>query len=257
MSFIPVTERTLRAAMREPRYWQDGHPERGAFHAWVFQGWRDLVASPHRTADGAGVAFVRAYTRVRNGRTEHVGAHTRSTGAREGGSRPSESSGHDTSARDDQWPDVVPIMGRRPSWLFGGRRAPSPPEGTPGGGGTSRGGTGQSQPSTRRQTTPETDSGATLRPSPRTPEELRATAPQERRTSSSRIYNRGGGEAQRDADFQALGPIRTERDERGVVTGYLPDGRRIVSRPSTQDRERRPTLELQRPDGKVTDKFRY
>lgn len=124
-------------------------------------------------------------------------------------------------------------------------------------GGTSRGGTGQSQPSTRRQTTPETDSGATLRPSPRTPEELRATAPQERRTSSSRIYNRGGGEAQRDADFQALGPIRTERDERGVVTGYLPDGRRIVSRPSTQDRERRPTLELQRPDGKVTDKFRY
>lgn len=133
MSFIPITERTLRAAMREPRYWQDGHPEREAFHAWVFQGWRDLVASPHRTADGAGVAFVRAYTRVRNGRTEHVGAHTRSTGAREGGSRPSESSGHDTSARDDQWPDVVPIMGRRPSWLFGGRRPPSPPEGTPGG----------------------------------------------------------------------------------------------------------------------------
>jgi hypothetical protein len=78
MSFIPIAERTLRAAVREPRYWHDGHPEREAFHAWVSQGWRDLVASPHRTADGACVAFVRAYTRVRNGRTERVSAHTRS-----------------------------------------------------------------------------------------------------------------------------------------------------------------------------------
>ena len=32
---LPITEADLRQAMRDPRYWQAGHPERAAFNAWV------------------------------------------------------------------------------------------------------------------------------------------------------------------------------------------------------------------------------
>ena len=40
-----ITEKELRAAMRDPRYTQSGHPESRAFRAWVGEGWRQLVAA--------------------------------------------------------------------------------------------------------------------------------------------------------------------------------------------------------------------
>jgi hypothetical protein len=72
--FIPVTEESLRAAMRDPRYWRSGHPEREEYHRWVTEGWQAFV---NEGQGKNGVVQVRAYTRTRNGKTEQVGAHTR------------------------------------------------------------------------------------------------------------------------------------------------------------------------------------
>lgn len=72
---IPVTEESLRAAMRDPRYWRSGHPEREAYGRWVTEGWEAVVKGE---AAKGGVVYVKAYTRTRNGKTEHVAAHTRS-----------------------------------------------------------------------------------------------------------------------------------------------------------------------------------
>lgn len=73
-NLIPVTEESLRAAMRDPRYWRSGHPEREAYGRWVTEGWETFV----REGEGKnGVVHVRAYSRTRNGKTEQVGAHTR------------------------------------------------------------------------------------------------------------------------------------------------------------------------------------
>jgi len=72
--FVPVTEESLRAAMRDPRYWRSGHPEREDYNRWVTEGWQAFV----REGQGKnGAVQVRAYTRTRNGKTEQVGAHTR------------------------------------------------------------------------------------------------------------------------------------------------------------------------------------
>lgn len=82
MPFVPITCKALRAAMRDPRYWQAGRPERQPFGSWVTQGFQALEGSALRDGEGRTMVFVRAYTRVRDGRTEHVGAHVRSNGAR-------------------------------------------------------------------------------------------------------------------------------------------------------------------------------
>ena len=72
--FVPVTEESLRAAMRDPRYWRSGQPEWDGYYSWVTEGWQSFV----REGEGKnGVVQVRAYTRTRNGKTEQVGAHTR------------------------------------------------------------------------------------------------------------------------------------------------------------------------------------
>lgn len=70
MATVRITEEDLRSAMRDPRYWQFGHPERAAFNAWVTDGWRALVDA--REGGGSAAVHVRAYQRVRNGRPEHV-----------------------------------------------------------------------------------------------------------------------------------------------------------------------------------------
>ncbi|WPB86376.1 hypothetical protein [Sediminicoccus rosea] len=68
--FIHVTEESLRAAMRDPRYWRSGHPEREEYNRWVTEGWRAVV---NEGQGKGGVVQVRAYTRTRNGKTEQVG----------------------------------------------------------------------------------------------------------------------------------------------------------------------------------------
>jgi hypothetical protein len=40
---VPVVEESLRAAMRDPRYWRSGHPEREEYNRWVTEGWRAVV----------------------------------------------------------------------------------------------------------------------------------------------------------------------------------------------------------------------
>ncbi|WP_147290840.1 hypothetical protein [Roseomonas gilardii] len=70
--------------MRDDRYWQVQHPERGAYAGWVTKGWQALATSPLRTAAGQSMVSVRAYERQRNGRPEHVSAHTRSGRAGQG-----------------------------------------------------------------------------------------------------------------------------------------------------------------------------
>lgn len=70
-----VTADSLRSAMRDPRYWRAGHPEREAYFRWVSEGWQAHVQG----GEGRnGVVQVRAYSRTRNGKTEDVAAHTRS-----------------------------------------------------------------------------------------------------------------------------------------------------------------------------------
>jgi hypothetical protein len=84
MPDIPITAATLRHAMWDPRYWQDGHPARAAFNNWVTEGWRSLEGSGLSTSHGEGMVFVRAYTSTRDGHTEHVPAHMRSRPVRSG-----------------------------------------------------------------------------------------------------------------------------------------------------------------------------
>ncbi|PZP42246.1 MAG: hypothetical protein DI601_18820 [Azospirillum brasilense] len=75
-----ITEKELRAAMRDPRYTQSGHPESRAFRAWVGEGWRQLVAA-NETGRGDGQRSqvrVRPYQRQRNGHAEQVSGYTQS-----------------------------------------------------------------------------------------------------------------------------------------------------------------------------------
>ena len=44
--------------------------------AWVTRGFQAMYGGD-APAEGRGMVFVRAYTRTRDGHTEHVGAHTR------------------------------------------------------------------------------------------------------------------------------------------------------------------------------------
>ncbi len=74
MSEPPITEASLRAAMRDPRYWQPGHPERSSYVARVSEGWRRLVEAE---AGQDGAVNVRAYVRAVNGEAVNVAAHTR------------------------------------------------------------------------------------------------------------------------------------------------------------------------------------
>jgi hypothetical protein len=74
MSGPPITEADLRAAMRDPRYWQAGHPERSSYVARVSEGWRSLVEAE---AGQGGAVNVRPYVRTISGKAVNVAAHTR------------------------------------------------------------------------------------------------------------------------------------------------------------------------------------
>ena len=73
---VPMDAAGLRAAVADDRYWQAGHPEHDAWRAWVTDGFRVVYGGGERVS--AGAVHVRAYTRSRAGRTEHVRAHVRS-----------------------------------------------------------------------------------------------------------------------------------------------------------------------------------
>jgi len=71
---VRITEADLRAAMRDPRYWRSGHPERHSFAGWVSKGWQALYANE---AEPQTSVWVRAY--VRDGHA--VAAHWRAAPA--------------------------------------------------------------------------------------------------------------------------------------------------------------------------------
>ena len=72
---MPITETSLRHAMRDGRYWQSGHPERDDFAAWVTEGFKAMVEDERR--GGNGVVFVRAYVRRVKGKPVQVSAPQR------------------------------------------------------------------------------------------------------------------------------------------------------------------------------------
>lgn len=74
---VPVTEASLRRAMRDARYWNNASLERPGYVQWVTEGYRALAGPTIRLPDGGGMVFVRAYTRSRDGKTEQVLAHYR------------------------------------------------------------------------------------------------------------------------------------------------------------------------------------
>ena len=91
MATVPITEADLKRAMRDPRYWQSGHPEREDWSAWVTEGWQGLEnGASTRGPGGEKVVRVRAYVRRRGGKTHHVGAYTqtRHSADGEGGDAP-------------------------------------------------------------------------------------------------------------------------------------------------------------------------
>ncbi len=83
MATIRIREGDLRAAMRDRRYWQPGHPERADHAAWVTEAWQRLYGDDATIEGGERVVQVQAHDRLRNGRREQVDAYTqRRRGAR-------------------------------------------------------------------------------------------------------------------------------------------------------------------------------
>lgn len=70
---ISLNRADLRQAMRDPRYWQSGHPERADYRGWVTDAWRQHQAG----AGGDGLVWVKPYTRRRDGETHEVSGHFR------------------------------------------------------------------------------------------------------------------------------------------------------------------------------------
>ncbi len=68
--------------MRDPRYWEAGHPERDAHVAVVTRGFQQLYNNESAEGDGRIQVNVRAHSRVVDNRHQHVDAYTQSRQAR-------------------------------------------------------------------------------------------------------------------------------------------------------------------------------
>ncbi|MGE4069846.1 MAG: SpvB/TcaC N-terminal domain-containing protein [Lysobacterales bacterium] len=85
-------------------------------------------------------------------------------------------------------------------------------------------------------------------------DELIDSGKKESKSSTIKI-SRPGGEEARDREYGDLGLNDVEDKAEGIKVGETDSGRRVVSRPSTDDK--RPTIEVQRPDGRPSVKIRY
>jgi hypothetical protein len=155
---VPIDAARLRAAVADERYWNAGHPERGAWQRWVADGYQALYSND-RASGGGGVVHVRAY--VRDGHA--VAAHMRGAPHRESRDVGSTSDAEDrpradaprsgSSLRDLTTSrrsllnggSVVPVMAPRRRDGVIGRRPDTILEGGAGGGGAHRPSAGQSQ----------------------------------------------------------------------------------------------------------------
>ncbi|MBW6401002.1 hypothetical protein KPL78_24295 [Roseomonas sp. HJA6] len=156
---VPIDAARLRAAVADERYWNAGHPERGAWQSWVADGYQALYSNDR--AGSGGVMHVRAFVRDGHAVAAHVrGAPSRdSAESRDAGSA---SRAEDRSGAVRQQPvsglhglaiarrnlldgsSVAPVMGRRRRDGIIGRRPDTILEGAAGGGGAYRSPAGRS-----------------------------------------------------------------------------------------------------------------
>ncbi len=102
---VPVTSSDLRQAMRDPRYWRPGNPERVDYQAWVSEGWQRISDAE---AAGSGTVWIAPYTRHRDGEAEEVSGHFRHTGRGSGTGIPAMATSRARSADEE-----LPGGGRR------------------------------------------------------------------------------------------------------------------------------------------------
>lgn len=237
---VKITEQDLRSAMRDPRYWRSGQPEREAFSGWVTRGWQGLYP---RDSDARSAVWVQAY--VRDG--HQVAAHWRGAPPRHGGSAASDDGNR---GEGDAGRDADPSVSLANWWSRFGRGPVRAPD---------RGSSGPSKPGPaprqRRADGGGNDNVQDLRsdPTSRWDRRLRGDIDQ---------WDRPGGEAGRSRDLQQLRPRGMPDDlGDGVTLHRLEDGRQAVLRPSTSPGSNGvATLEIQEPfrgGFTATDKFRY
>lgn len=103
---VPLSASDLRNAMRDPRYWRSGHPERADYHAWVTGAWQQLHAAESQP-NSDGLVWVNPYSRTRGGETEDVSGHYRHAGGSSGqGVTPGGASRVTVAAEDQPTGDV-------------------------------------------------------------------------------------------------------------------------------------------------------
>jgi len=102
---VPLSASDLRNAMRDPRYWRSGHPERADYFAWVSDGWRQLAAA-ERQPNSDGLVWVNPYTRRRGGETEDVSGHYRHAGGSPRGPTPDGGSEVTVAVEDQPTADI-------------------------------------------------------------------------------------------------------------------------------------------------------
>ena len=86
-----ITEDQLIEAMRDPRYWNQNHPERLAHIERVTKGWEELYSGSAGDRTGGGLVHVREHTRGNGEATVNVSAYDRRAGSDSSLSEPTKS----------------------------------------------------------------------------------------------------------------------------------------------------------------------
>ncbi len=244
---IRINEADLRQAMREPRYWQSGHPERPAFTSWVTDGFRGLY--PSDSANRQSV-WVKEYKREGH----LVAAHWRGVPAGSNGSSGGQTAPGQASPADK--PELIQANSLRKLWDLWRR---SPPDGR-GSGDPRPGGKPGTEPAPQRRTWRGQDGRDRvddIRNDPATerlPDAHSARVPQ---------FTRPGGLAGRQRDLEGLETVGPPVPRGPDATQYtLADGRLATMRRASHARSGgEPTLEIAEPLGNgrfsPADIFRY
>ena len=240
---IRITEADLRTAMREPRYWQNGHPEREGFTSWVRGGFGALHP---KDAPARGAVWVRPYRRE----GKPVAGHWRSpppggTGSSAGAIQPGTI--QHANWRRSLWERLTrgPADGRRPN---NNERRNQPPTLPP-------------------PAAPEDEVGQRIDTLLR--DRLTTRDAESPVLQHGELYwQRDGGPSLRERDITDLRPIEMRRPNpnRDVRIYRLDDNRQITVRPSTTNKNLPfPTIDVQQrvvlPNGKekwpTIHKIRY